>query len=139
MKPKYKLPKEDIISIIRLICLGIAGLGLSILFIFLYEKYNNLLLTICTAVFSLIYMVGSVVIISKKDLIFQNTTKAAILFPLIYIVLIFGFLLFIEHKRIPDNPMRILDCFLWSVYTMPAFIVVMLIVVLIMVGMAYAG
>ena len=110
MKPKHKLPKEDIISIIRLICLGIAGLGLSILFIFLYEKYNNLLLTICTAVFSLIY-----------------------------IVLIFGFLLFIEHKRIPDNPMRILDCFLWSVYTMPAFIVVMLIVVLIMVGMAYAG
>lgn len=139
MKPKYKLPKEDIISIIRLICLGIAGLGLSILFIFLYEKYHNLSLTICTAVFSLIYMVGSVVIISKKDLIFQNTTKAAVLFPLIYTILIFCFLLFIEHKRIPDNPMRILDCFLWFVYTMPAFIVVMLIVVLVMVGMAYAG
>ena len=139
MRAKYKLTKEDFISIVRLICLGIVGLGLSILFIFLYEKYHNLSLTICTAVFSLIYMVGSVVIISKKDLIFLNTTKAAVLFPLIYTILIFCFLLFIEQKRIPNNPMRILDCFLWSVYTMPAFIVVMLIVALVMVGMAYAG
>ena len=139
MKNKYKLSKEDIISIIRLITLGIIGLGLTILFIFLYEKYNSLALTICTAIFSLVYMVLSLLIINKKDFVFQNTLKMAILFPLIYTLIVFGFLLFIEHKSIPDNPMRILDCFLWSIYTMPSFIVVMAILSLIKIVISYAG
>ena len=139
MRNNYKLSKEDKISIIRLIVLGVIGLGLTILFIFLYEKFNNLILTISTAVISLIYMVGALVIISKKDLVFQNTVKTAILFPLIYTLIVFAFLLFVEHKRIPDNPMRISDCFLWSVYTMPSFIVVMAILSLIMIVISYAG
>lgn len=90
MKNKYKLSKEDIISIIRLITLGIIGLGLTILFIFLYEKYNSLALTICTAIFSLVYIVLSLLIINKKDFVFQNTLKMAILFPLIYTLIVFG-------------------------------------------------
>ena len=139
MRNNYKLSKEDKISIIRLIVLGVIGLGLTILFIFLYEKFNNVILTISTAVISLIYMVGALVIISKKDFVFQNNVKAAILFPLIYALIVFAFLLFVEHKRIPENPIRILDCFLWAIYTMPSFIIVLIILSLIMIVISYAG
>ena len=139
MRNNYKLSKEDKISIIRLIVLGVIGLGLTILFIFLYEKFNNVILTISTAVISLIYMVGALVIISKKDFVFQNNVKVAILFPLIYTLIVFAFLLFVEHKRIPENPIRILDCFLWAIYTMPSFIIVLIILSLIMIVISYAG
>lgn len=139
MSKSNKLSKEDKVSIIRLVIIGTLGLGISILFIFLYQKYNNSALTIITAVLSLAFMVGSLIIISKKELIFKNTTRAAILFPLCYIALIFAFLLFVEQKRIPDNPMRVLDCFLWAVYTMPAFIIVLAILLLVIIAIAYAN
>lgn len=139
MSKSNKLSKEDKVSIIRLVIIGALGLEISILFIFLYQKYNNSALTIITAVLSLAFMVGSLIIISKKELIFKNTTRAAILFPLCYIALIFAFLLFVEQKRIPDNPMRVLDCFLWAVYTMPAFIIVLAILLLVIIAIAYAN
>ena len=84
-------------------------------------------------------MIVSVIIISKKDLIFENTVKAAILFPLIYTIIIFAFLIFINHKFILDNPIIILDCFMYAIYMMPSFLAVMAILLLVVVAMSYAG
>ena len=134
-----KLSKEDIKSIIRVIIIGLLGVALSVLFIWLYIKYYNTYITILTGVISLTYMIVSVIIISIKDLIFENTTKAAILFPIIYTIIIFAFLIFIKHKFILDNPIIILDCFMYAVYMMPSFLAVMAILLLVAVGMSYAG
>lgn len=134
-----KLSKEDIKSIIRVIIIGLLGVALSVLFIWLYIKYYNTYITILTGVISLTYMMVSVIIISKKDFIYENTTKAAILFPIIYTIIIFAFLIFIKHKFILDNPIIILDCFMYAVYMMPSFLTVMAILLLVLVAMAYAG
>lgn len=67
-----KLSKEDIKSIIRVIIIGLLGVALSVLFIWLYIKYYNTYITILTGVISLTYMMVSVIIISKKDLIFEK-------------------------------------------------------------------
>ena len=134
-----KLSKEDIKSIIRVIIIGLLGVALSVLFIWLYIKYYNTYITILTGVISLTYMMVSVIIISKKDFIFENTTKVAILFPIIYTIIIFAFLIFIKHKFILDNPIIILDCFMYAVYMMPSFLIVMAILLLVLVAMAYAG
>ena len=139
MKNNYKLSKEDKISIIRLIVLGMIGLGLSRLFIFLYERFNDVIVTITTSIISLLFMVLSIIFISKKDFVFENTTKTAVMFPLIYTLIAFALLLFVEHKIIPENPIHILDCFLWAVYTMPSFIIVLVILSLIMIVISYAG
>ena len=134
-----KLSKEDIKSIIRVIIIGLLGVALSVLFIWLYIKCHNTYITILTGVISLTYMIVSVIIISKKDLIFENTAKSAILFPIIYTIIIFAFLIFIKHKFILDNPIIILDCFMYAVYMMPSFLVVMTILLLVAVAMCYAG
>ena len=134
-----KLSKEDIKSIIRIIIIGLLGVALSVLFIWLYIKYHNTYITILTGVISLTYMIVSVIIINIKDLIFENTVKAAILFPVIYTIIIFAFLIFIKHKFILDNPIIILDCFMYAVYMMPSFLAVMAILLLVAVGMCYAG
>ena len=134
-----KLSKEDIKSIIRVIIIGLLGVALSVLFIWLYIKYHNTYITIFTGIISLTYMIVSVIIISKKDLIFENTVKAAILFPLIYTIIIFAFLIFIKHNFILDNPIIILDCFMYAIYMMPSFLAVMAILILVVVAMSYAG
>lgn len=134
-----KLSKEDIKSIIRVIIIGLLGVALSVLFIWLYIKYHNIYITIFTGIISLTYMIVSVIIISKKDFIFENTVKAVILFPLIYTIIIFAFLIFIKHKFILDNPIIILDCFMYAIYMMPSFLAVMAILLLVAVAMCYAG
>lgn len=134
-----KLSKEDIKSIIRVIIIGLLGVALSVLFILLYIKYHNTYITIFTGIISLTYMIVSVIILSKKDLIFENTVKAVILFPLIYTIIIFAFLIFIKHKFILDNPIIILDFFMYAIYMMPSFLAVMAILLLVAVAMCYAG
>ena len=134
-----KLSKEDIKSIIRVIIIGLIGTALSVLFIWLYIKYHNTYITIFTGIISLTYMIVGVIIISKKDLIFENTLKAAILFPLIYTIIIFAFLIFIKHKFILDNTIIILDGFMYAIYMMPSFITVMAILLLVIAAMSYAG
>lgn len=136
---KCNLYKEDIKEIIRLVIMGSLGLGLSILFIALYQLYNIKAVTITTGIVSLLYMVICIIIIGKKIFLPKNSVIATIVIPLIYTAIIFAVLLLIERKRIPDNPMRVLDCFLWAVYTMPAFIVVIAIIVIIVLAIGYVG
>lgn len=138
MKNK-KIPKEDVNSIIRIVILGLLGVILSILFIWSYIKYHNIYITIISGLLSLVYMVFSLIIINNKDLVFENTKKAAILFPIIYTIIIFAFLVFINYKITLDNPIVILDCFLYAVYMMPSYLAVMAALILILAAMSYAG
>ena len=132
MKNKPKRSKADVASILRLVVLGTIGLGLSVLFLWLHSNFNNTIVTIITAILSPTYMVGCVAFINKKESIYQSTLKASVAFPLGYITIVFTLLFALFFDVIKENTIMLLDCFLWSIYTMPAFIVVMVIVFLIM-------
>lgn len=119
------------------VVLALAGAGLSALFFLQYIKWNNTFLTIATAIFSFAYMAGSIVLLQKMDSAIDFSWKIPVLFPLSYTAIVFLILLFLVHKQIPDNPMRILDCLMWSIYTMPSFIIVIALVALVMVAMSY--
>ena len=131
--------KEDKISILRLTIISLFGVSLSVLFIFLYYKFNNTIMTILTLLLSLVFMIGTILFINKKENIFVNIKKAVVFFPLIYTTIVFAFLLFIEQKRIFENASKILDCLIWAVYTMPSFMIVILIVMLLLLMLGYAG
>ena len=82
---KCRLYKEDIFSIICISVLGLIGLGLTILFIYLYHTYNDITTNVLCDVFSLIYMEFVVLLIcikEKESLL--NTLKVSIFLPLIY-------------------------------------------------------
>lgn len=133
---KCRLFKEDILSIICISILGLIGLGLTILFIYLYHTYNNITTNVLCAIFSLIYMEFVVVLISireKESLL--NTLKVSVFLPLIYIVIVFVFLFIVGLKPILENPQVILNCLMWTIYSMPAFIIVIAVVILCLLGM----
>ena len=133
---KCRLFKEDILSIICISILGLIGLGLTILFIYLYHTYNNITTNVLCAIFSLIYMEFVVVLISireKESLL--NTLKVSVFLPLIYIVIVFVFLFIVGLKPILENPQVILNCLMWTIYSMPAFIIVIAVVIFCLLGM----
>lgn len=133
---KCRLYKEDILSIICISILGLIGLGLTILFIYLYHTYNNITTNVLCAIFSLIYMEFVVVLISireKESLL--NTLKVSVFLPLIYIVIVFVFLFIVGLKPILENPQVILNCLMWTIYSMPAFIIVIAVVIFCLLGM----
>ena len=133
---KCRLFKEDILSIICISILGLIGLGLTILFIYLYHTYNNITTNVLCAIFSLIYMEFVVVLIcirEKESLL--NTLKVAVFLPLIYIVIVFVFLVIVGLKPILENPQVILNCLMWTIYSMPAFIIVIAVIILCLLGM----
>ena len=134
-----KLYKEDKKEILAVSLVGLLGLGLSILFFYLYNHANYTWLTIVSAVVSYAYMSGCIFIYGKDQALFQYRLKWSLLLPIIYTTVIFLFLLFIEQKGIPENPSRVLDCLLWAVYTMPAFIIVIALALLVLAGLAYGG
>lgn len=132
------LNKDDVISIIRVLILGLFGIGITILFIYLYHRYDNLVFTITTAFLSLIYMIGCIIYLILKENINLGILKTCILFPLIYLIIVFIVLIFVEQNTIKENPIRVLDCFMWAVYAMPAFIIVILLLLLILWAISYS-
>ena len=129
-----KTNKEDIIQIIILIAIGVIGLGLSILFIYAYKTYNNLYITITTAIGSLIYMEAGIVIIQKC---FDGSVskKFLIFAPIIYVAVLFLTIFFLSWQTLLQNPMQFVDSFLWSVYLMPSCFVVCLVAWLLLMGL----
>ncbi len=137
MKKLKELSENDQI-ILCAVVLSLVGAGLSALFFLQYIKWNNTVLTVATAVFSLAYMTGSMILLGKMNSAIDLNWKVPVLFPLSYIAIVFLILLFLVHKQIPENPMRILDCLMWSIYTMPSFIIVIVLVILVIAAMSYA-
>ena len=138
MKKLKELSENDQI-ILCAVVLALAGAGLSTLFFLQYIKWNNTFLTIMTAILSFAYMIGSIVLLEKMNSAIDPNWKLPILFPLSHITIVFLVLLFLMHKQIPENPMRILDCLMWSIYTMPSFIIVIVLAVLVFAALGYAG
>ena len=133
---KCRLYKEDIFSIICISILGLIGLGLTILFIYLYHTYNNITTNVLCAIFSLIYMEFVVLLIcirEKESLL--NTLKVAVFLPVIYIFIVFVFLVILGLEPIIENPIMLLNCLMWTIYSMPAFIIVIAILILCLLGM----
>lgn len=128
-----KTNKEDIIQIIILIAIGVIGLGLSILFIYAYETYNNLYITITTAIGSLIYMEAGIVIIQKS--MDESVSKKFLIFaPIIYVAVVFLIIFFMSWQTLSQNPMQFVDFFLWAVYLMPSFLIALLLLLLVSLG-----
>lgn len=133
---KCRLYKEDIFSIICISILGLIGLGLTILFIYLYHTYNDITTNVLCAIFSLIYMEFVVVLIcnrEKESLL--NTLKVAVFLPVIYIFIVFIILVILGLKPIIENSIMILNCLMWTIYSMPAFIIVIAVIILCLLGM----
>ena len=133
---KCRLYKEDIFSIICISILGLIGLGLTILFIYLYHTYNDITTNVLCAVFSLIYMEFVVLLIcikEKESLL--NTLKVAVFLPVIYILIVFIVLVILGLGPIIENPIMLLNCLMWTIYSMPAFIIVIAVVILCLLGM----
>ena len=133
---KCRLYKEEIVTIICISILGLIGLGLTILFIYLYHTYNDITVNVLCAIFSLIYMEFVVVLISlreKESLL--NTLKVAAFLPVIYILIVFIVLVILGLGPIIENPVMLLNCLMWTIYSMPAFIIVVAVVILCLLGM----
>ena len=131
MKPV--MYKEDVKDIIFSIIGALLGLGLSVLFIVLYNRYHNLIVTIITAIISIIFMVISLIIMMEKDI----KIKWLILVPLVFFTIIFLFLFFVRNKEVFQDPKILLDCLMYSIYMLPSFIVVFIVVILLVCGLDY--
>ncbi|MBQ7378997.1 MAG: hypothetical protein IJW70_04865 [Clostridia bacterium] len=138
MKKRNKLTAKEKREYLTLALLALAGAGLSVLFILQYSLMSNTALTILSSILSFAYMAGSMLLLGKTGTPPVKNWKTAILFPLSYTVIVFLILLFLMQKQIPENPMRILDCLMWSIYSMPSFIIVIALIVLVLAAMAYA-
>ena len=68
-----KLYKEDKKEILAVSLVGLLGLGLSILFFYLYNHANYTWLTIVSAVVSYAYMSGCIFIYGKDQVMCQQT------------------------------------------------------------------
>ncbi len=137
MKKRNKLTAKEKREYLTLALLALAGAGLSVLFILQYNLIGNTTLTILAAILSFAYMAGSMLLLGKTGTHPEKNWKTAVLFPPSYTVIIFLILLFLMHKQISENPMRIPDCLMWSIYTMPSFIMIILLVVLVMAALSY--
>lgn len=138
MKKHSKLTVKKKREYLTLALLAFAGAGLSALFLLQYHLLGNTALNVLAAILSFAYMVGSMLLLGKTDTSPQKNRKTALLFPISYTVIIFLILLFLLRKQLYEDPMHIIDCLMWSIYAMPSFIIVILLIALVMAALAYA-
>ncbi len=138
MQKRNKLTAKEKREYLTLALLALAGAGVSVLFILQYNLMGNVALNVLSAILSFAYMAGSMLLLGKTGTRPEKNWKTAILFPLSYTVIVFLILLFLMRKQIHEDPMRIVNCLMWSIYAMPSFIIVIWFVVLVMAALAYA-
>ena len=118
------------IETITILACALIGLGLSIFFLYLYSKENNLTRSIITAIISYIYMSLSIYMLlkmNKEDK--KKTILSMLLWPVIYVVIVFIVLLLLG-----DNQNMILEYIFWAIYSMPAFIIIVVVALLLLAG-----
>ena len=64
-----------------------------------------------------------------------NTLKVAVFLPVIYIFIVFVVLVILGLGPIIENPIMLLNCLMWTIYSMPAFIIVIAVIILCLLGM----
>lgn len=134
-KTKSCIYKKDIILIILLFFFAMLGLALSILFIYIYSKYNNVILNVIFGVISYFFMMLSIFVYNLKSNLFDNKFKWPLLIPLIYTLSIFLFISFLSIDNIIDDPIQLLNNLMYSIYLMPAFVIVIFVAVICCLGM----
>lgn len=138
-KPKKTFSKTDLIAIFRIVIVAIIGLGVSVAGYLLYYYENILWLNILMAVISVIFMSVACYILARRENIDKTVANViSTLGPVIYWILVFAALIFLTHKVEMDKVTRVINCVFWAFYAMPAFIIVILVVLLIACGLAYA-
>ena len=138
-KPKKTFYKTDLIAIFRIVIFAIIGLCISVADYLLYYYENILWLNILMAVISVLFMSVTCYILARREKL-DKTVAIVIstLGPVICWILVFAALIFLTHKVETDKATRLINCAFWAFYAMPAFIIVILVVLLIACGLAYA-
>lgn len=131
--------KENIIDYSILGIFGILGLAMSIAFIWIYTLNKNIILHACLSLISYIFMTLGVFLIGKRMNVESKSLKLWTLFlPIIYFFVVFIILILINTTLIKEGTILALDCLMWSIYSMPAFIIVIIVVFLAMLAFSYA-
>ena len=130
----YKERVKQIREIIIILSIALLGLGLSILFLTMYHNDSNITSNVITGIISYFYMSISIFILCKlNDEEHRKTFLYMFLLPIIYVAIAFIALLLLG-----DNKNMILEYLFWAIYSMPAFIIVIVIALLLMAGASYA-
>ena len=131
---------EDIKDTIGFISCGVIGIGLSVLFILTYINNKSFTPTLVMSIVSYIYMLVSIFIYNFRN---HVDTKKNILYssilPIIYTTIVYIILLILNIKNLKGNGMLALDLLVYSLLSMPAFILVVAVVFLLFALAALAG
>ena len=124
---------EDIKDAVGFISCGVIGIGLSVLFILTYINDKSFTPTLIMSVVSYIYMLVSIFIYNFRN---HVDTKKNILYslilPIIYTTIVFIILLLININDLKGNGILVLDLLVYSLLSMPAFILVIAIIFLLL-------
>ena len=132
-----KISKEDKKSILRVIIYIIIGLVLSSLFFYLDYKFNNIFIRIITCIISYLSSLCMFYKLNEKENVFNDLDDGLVIYSLIYIVVTAILLLFFMQSSLVENPSIIFDCIVWSIYTMPSFILVVTIIMFFLLALGY--
>ena len=90
-------------------------------------------------IFSVLYMTVSCYILSRlADFGRKKSGIISIVLPIVYWLIVFVALIILNNANIPDISTRLVVCTYWAFYAMPAFILVISLLVLLFLGAGYA-
>ena len=138
-KSKRKISKTDVVEILKMIGFALLGVGLSTCEYILYNSLNLVWLNILMSIFSVLYMSVSCYILSRlADFERKKSIIISIVLPIVYWLIAFVALIILNNANIPDISTRLVVCTYWAFYAMPAFILVISLLVLLFLGAGYA-
>ena len=138
-KPKKTFYKTNLIAIFRIAIFAIIGLGISVADYLLYYYENILWLNIFMAVISVLFMSVTCYILARRENIDKTVAIVISVFgPVIYWILVFAAILALYRNEEMDIATRLINSAFWAFYAMPAFIIVILVVLLVACCLAYA-
>ena len=134
-RQKEKKKTTDVVEILKMIGFALLGVGLSTCEYILYNWLNLVWLNILMAIFSVLYMTVSCYIISRlADFGRKKSSIISIVLPMVYWLIVFVALIILNNAYIPDISTRLVVCTYWAFYAMPAFILVISLLVLLFLG-----
>lgn len=133
---KEKIDGKTIFSYVGIILCAIIGLFLTIQFIYMYEKSYDKNMLIVSAIISYLYMAISIFVMCLfSDVEKKNCILWPIFLPIIYVLIVLIILLLIGLNSISTT---FIDYLMWSIYSMPAFIIVIVIVGLVLLLLGHS-
>jgi hypothetical protein len=138
-KSKRKIYKTDLVEILKMIGFALLGVGFSTCEYILYNCLKLVWLNILMAIFSVLYMMFSCYIISRLSYCERKKSSIiSIVLPIVYWLIVFVALIILNNANIPDISTRLVVCTYWAFYAMPAFILLISLLVLLFLGAGYA-